>query len=109
MPSTEEGRRIWSWVANWDPAPLQAKIRFPVLVMFGGRDTQAPPEASIAAWRRDFEAAGNAEAKIELFPEAGHGIRLWREGHDGGGRPPFADGYHEVMIDWLRQNVVERP
>jgi dienelactone hydrolase len=108
FPSTEAGRRAWRWVAAWDPAPLIAQMRFPVLVLFGGRDTEAPAEASIAAWRRGLEAAGNPDFAIRLFPEAGHGIRLWSSGHHGGGRPPFAEGYFETMDDWLLEHVVGR-
>ncbi len=107
FPSTEAGRQNWEWVAGWDPRPLAERIDVPVLVLFGGQDRQAPPDESVAAWRESFENAGNRQGRVELFPDAGHGIRLWGSGHHGDGRrPPFASGYHDLMLDWLRQNVV---
>lgn len=106
LPSTEEARRTWSWVASWDPAPLITRMRFPVLVLFGDRDTETPAEASVQAWRAGLEAAGNPDFKIRRFAEAGHGIRLWKSGHHEGGHPPFAEGYFETMDAWLRERVV---
>ncbi len=108
LPSTEEGRERWSWVARWDPAPLAELVTCPVLILVGGRDRLAPPEASIAAWRDALVKAGNPNYRIELFPEAGHGIRMWGSAHHGEGRPPFADGYLELMHEWLEANVVAR-
>jgi hypothetical protein len=40
-----------------------------------------------------------------VFAGAGHGIRM-REGHDGGGRAPFAEGYGEVQLGWLWRHVL---
>jgi pimeloyl-ACP methyl ester carboxylesterase len=108
LPSTEEGRQAWSWVARWDPKPLIEQMGFPVLLLFGGRDTQNPTDLSVTAWRQSLERAGNRHFTIKTFSEAGHGIRIWRDGHHGGERPPFADGYHETMDRWLAENVVNR-
>lgn len=110
LPATEAGRRTWSWVGGWDPAERIATMRFPVLLLFGGRDTLVPTDESVAAWRRGLERAGNTRFQISVFPEAGHGIRMWGEGHHGdGGRPPFAEGYWERMTDWLEREVVNAP
>jgi pimeloyl-ACP methyl ester carboxylesterase len=100
LPSSEEGRRAWSWVANWDPRPLMEKMTQPILLLFGERDTETPAALSAERWRASLEKAGNRSFTLELFPEAGHGIRL---GHHGapGERPPFAEGYHETMDGWL--------
>lgn len=101
-----EGREKWSWVASWDPAPLAENLRFPVLILFGGEDRQTPPEASVSAWRDALDEAGNTDYHIEVFPQAGHGIRLWGSAAHGQGRPPFAEGYHEIMLDWLATEIV---
>ena len=74
---------------------------FPILLLFGDRDTQNPTDLSIAAWKGSLERGGNRQFTIKTFPKAGHGIRTWIEGHHEGGRPPFADGYHETMDRWL--------
>ncbi len=100
LPSNEQGRLVWSWVATWDPRPLMEEMTFPILLLFGERDTQTPTALSVERWRESLEKAGNENFTIKLFPEAGHGIRLGHHGADAE-RPPFAEGYHETMDGWL--------
>jgi len=104
LPS-EENRTNWSWVATWDPEPSIEKITCPVLLMFGDKDTEHPTELAVQKWKDGLKKAGNKSATVVVFPGAGHGIRM-REGFFGKGRPPFADGYSEVMLGWLWQHVV---
>lgn len=106
LPS-EENRANWSWVATWDPAPHVSKIQCPVLLLFGDRDADHPTAEAVRRWRDGLKTAGNDQATIVVFPGAGHGIRM-REGHTGPGRPPFADGYTDVMIGWLWRHVLDR-
>ena len=103
LPS-ESNVANWRWVATWDPAPLIASIRIPVLLIFGDRDTSHPHTAAVRAWREGFARAGNRNATIVVFPGADHSIRV-REGFTGTGRPPLADGYQDVMLGWLWRNV----
>lgn len=106
LPS-EENRAKWKWVATWDSAPSTARIRCPVLLMFGDRDTDHPTAAAVQKWRDALRQAGNDQTTIMVFPDAGHGIRM-REGYTGTGRPPFADGYRDVMVGWLWRHVIHR-
>ena len=105
LPSAEN-RGNWSWVATWDPAPSTAKIKCPVLLMFGDRDTDHPTAVAVQKWKEGLKNAGNDRVTLIVFPGAGHGIRM-RDGHTGSGRPPFADGYAEVMLGWLWRHVVD--
>ncbi|TAK60714.1 MAG: alpha/beta fold hydrolase [Bacteroidetes bacterium] len=104
LPS-EGNRANWSWVATWDPASHIEKVSCPVLLMFGDKDTDHPTEISIKKWRDGLKKAANENVTLVVFPGAGHGIRM-REGFTGSGRPPFADGYSELMLGWLWQHVV---
>ena len=104
LPS-EENRHNWSWVATWDPASHIAKIRCPVFLMFGDRDSDHPTSIAVEKWREGLKKAGNTRVTVMMFPGAGHGIRM-REGFSGSGRPPFADGYFESMVGWLWMHVV---
>lgn len=106
LPS-EMNRPNWSWVATWDPAPHIQRITFPVLLMFGEKDTEHPTDVAVRKWRDGLKNAGNTNATVMVFPGAGHGIRM-REGFTGSGRPPFADGYSELMLGWLWQHVVDK-
>ncbi|MDX1645029.1 MAG: alpha/beta fold hydrolase, partial [Thermoanaerobaculia bacterium] len=79
MPSSEEGRSNWEWVANFDAVAASSEISFPVLAMIGGKDPNLPPDAALAGWREAFAASGVDGSKVVFFPEAGHG--LGRGGH----------------------------
>jgi len=104
LPSVEN-RPNWSWVATYDPANDIARLKCPVLIMFGDQDKEAPPELSLKKWREGLAKAVNQDTTIMVFPGAGHGIRM---GHHtmSGKRPPFADGYREAMLGWLWLHVV---
>ncbi len=106
LPSLEN-RPQWKWVANYDPGPDTAKVKCPVLLLFGDRDSDHPTELAVKGWREGLAKAGNHDVTLMIFPGAGHGIRM-REGFSGPGRPPFADGYKEVMLGWLWHHVVEK-
>lgn len=104
IPSTEEGRRNWSWVGSYDPIPDIERVRIPVLLLFGDRDTDHPTELAVTRWQDGLAAAGNDQLTLRVFPGAGHGIRM-REGYSGSGRAPFADGYMEFQLEWLARHV----
>lgn len=104
LPS-QENRPNWSWVATYDPAPDIARVRCPVLLMFGDRDTEQPTGLAVQRWREGLKEAGNDDVTVMIFPGAGHGIRM--APHTDGSRGPFADGYAEVMLGWLWRHVVE--
>ncbi|HSR47637.1 MAG TPA: acyl-CoA thioester hydrolase/BAAT C-terminal domain-containing protein, partial [Anaerolineales bacterium] len=80
-----------------DPAQSLARIHVPVLAIFGEDDTYLPVERSIAAYQQHLGEAGNQAFTYRVFPDADHGIRR-------GGR--FADGYFDLMVDWLRNSPV---
>lgn len=106
LPS-EENRPNWSWVATYDPATDLAKLRCPVLLLFGERDDEHPTALAVPRWREGLAQAANDGATIVVFPGADHGIRI-REGHTGPGRAPRADGYDELQLGWLWRHVVAR-
>ena len=104
LPS-EENRPNWSWVATYDPARDIESITFPVLLMFGDRDTDHPTALAAERWRQGLEQAGNDRSTLLIFPGAGHGIRI-RDGNTGSGPAPFADGYLDTQVGWLRRVVL---
>ena len=75
------------------------------MLMFGDRDSNHPTDVAVHKWREGLQQAGNDQVTIMIFPGAGHGIRM-REGNSGTARPPFADGYEDVMLGWLWRHVV---
>ncbi len=86
--------------------PHIARIKCPLLLMFGDRDTDHPTTLAVQNWREGLKKAGNQRFTLVVYPGAGHGIRM-REGYTGSGRAPFAEGYLETMVGWLWLNVVD--
>lgn len=55
---------------SWDPAPILAQLKIPVLVLFGEKDLQVDPEQNLAPMREAL--AGNAGAEFVVLPGLNH-------------------------------------
>jgi pimeloyl-ACP methyl ester carboxylesterase len=105
----ESARRM----VEYDSAPSWARVRCPVLVLYGGRDSSSgPPEPLVAIIRRGLQAAGNRDVTVKIFPDADHALcRAWpadrraagapRKDRGNGAGPDLAAGYLETMTGWL--------
>lgn len=85
---------------EYDPEPVIAGLRTPMLWVLAGRDTEAPHEATEAILRR-LQAAGSP-IDVVVFPNADHGIIEQEDGPEGrrdAGR--HAPGYFDLLSDWL--------
>jgi dienelactone hydrolase len=82
-----------------DPAEYLVRIHVPVLAIFGEKDTSVPVERSIPIYQQYLGEAGNRDFEYKVFANADHGIQV-------GGK--FADGYFELMLDWLRNLPVAK-
>jgi fermentation-respiration switch protein FrsA (DUF1100 family) len=60
------------YFVSFDPAPVLAAVRCPVLAMFGERDTQVPPATNRAPLEAAFAKGGNAKVTVKVYPEANH-------------------------------------
>lgn len=76
-----------------DPAEYLARIHVPVLAIFGEKDTSVPVEKSIPIYQEYLGQAGNQDFTYKVFANADHGLHVGEE---------FADGYFELMQEWLR-------
>jgi len=77
----------------FDPAEQLAKIKVPVLAIFGDKDTSVPVEKSVKAYKKAIHRSGNNDLTIKIFPEADHTICIAGDEH-----PDF----YPFMIKWLR-------
>jgi len=59
-------------IALYDPAPVWAEIRCPVLAINGDKDTQVAAEENLAGIRNALEAGGNYEVTTRNFPGLNH-------------------------------------
>jgi pimeloyl-ACP methyl ester carboxylesterase len=82
-----------------DPREYLVRIHVPVLAIFGEKDTSVPVERSIPVYQQYLGEAGNQAFTYKVFANADHGLQV-------GGK--FADGYFELMLDWLRNLPVAK-
>jgi len=60
-----------SW---WNPVKVMEQTTIPVLVLLGDQDRNMDPLQAAVAWRQALEKAGNPYSRVELFPNANHGL-----------------------------------
>jgi pimeloyl-ACP methyl ester carboxylesterase len=100
MP-TEATRAKWAWVSEHDPIPDMLQLKIPTLVVIGGRDRPALAETADQKWRSAMKDAGNHDATVVVFVDAGHGATIAGTHHVGGAPPTFVPGYLEIVDAWL--------
>jgi dipeptidyl aminopeptidase/acylaminoacyl peptidase len=91
----------WSFskvLARYQPLQWWAKVRVPVLLLYGAEDKRVPPSESAARIAHTLRRAGNRDVTLRIFPGADHTFRL----HPGpSGWPDTAPGYISTLTDWL--------
>jgi len=89
----------------FNPITLIEKMTIPVLAVFGEKDTQIDPFQGAEAYEKALKKAGNRFYRVELFPEADHGIIISETGCMKEQRTryqwSYAPGYMELMRNWL--------
>jgi pimeloyl-ACP methyl ester carboxylesterase len=101
-------------MVEFDPGPAWAKVRCPVLAIYGAKDTSLPAEKSLPIIRRGLDVAGNRDVTIRVFPRADHGLRTSETGgpkearerskaRRPGDATDFAPGYLDLMTGWLTE------
>ena len=98
---------------GYDTGPSWEKVRCPVLVIFGDKDTSSgPPEKLVALIRRGLTKAGNRDVTVKIFHNADHTLRKTKTGgpkeakeraknRDPEAGPDFVPGYLDTMTAWL--------
>jgi len=106
---SEEIRPRWSWVANYNPMTDIEKMRFPILLLFGEKDTENPTSLAVSKWEEGLMNANNDAFTIKVFPGANHGLRMGdHHGYvSGQGWHRFAEGSIELQLNWLTHHVVK--
>jgi pimeloyl-ACP methyl ester carboxylesterase len=80
--------------------PLQwwARVRVPVLLVYGAADQRVPPTASAERIAAALRGAGNGDVTVRIFPGADHTFRL---APGPSGWPRTAPDYVTTLLDWL--------
>jgi alpha-beta hydrolase superfamily lysophospholipase len=84
--------------AAYRPLEWWARVRVPVLLLYGGDDERVPAAASAARIGATLRRAGNRRVTTRIFPGADHTFRL-RPGPSGW--PVTAPDYVSTLVGWL--------
>lgn len=102
------GPRVW-YLANYQPAPVLARITVPVLALNGSLDLQVAPDQNLAAFRAALK--DNPDVTVVKLT----GINHMFQTATTGGRGEYQDieetiapAVLDLISDWLRERFVER-
>lgn len=96
-------RAAVAWYGQLKPLIARAgELRAPVLGLYGGKD-QGITQEDVAAMRAALQAAGNTQAEIHVYPDAGHGFHAdYRDSYNAAAAQ---DGWQRMRSFFERQGV----
>jgi pimeloyl-ACP methyl ester carboxylesterase len=83
---TDDMKQSWIAEMDFDPIPVFASVRVPVLAFIGERDSVSPVEPSAAAWPQE-------NATVVVVPDAEHDLTLPDR--------TLAPLYEQRLVEWL--------
>ncbi|WP_438388885.1 alpha/beta hydrolase family protein [Actinopolyspora saharensis] len=99
--------------ADFDPAPYLARVRQPVLAVWGEHDVASPPRESMAVLGRSLARAGNPHLTMRVLSGADHALRRVSDGYfafiSPGTSAPLAAGYARTVSSWIDGLAAEPP
>ena len=101
FPPPATGASYWSFssaFARYHPLEWWARIRVPVLLVYGAEDQRVPARPSAARIAAALRAAGNADVTVRILPGADHTFRL---PPGPSGWPVTAPEYPSCLLEWL--------
>jgi pimeloyl-ACP methyl ester carboxylesterase len=84
--------------AQYQPLEWWARIRVPVLLVYGADDKRVPPAESGARIAATLLRSGNTDVTVRIFPGADHTFRLSPGPSGWAASPP---DYIPTLLDWL--------
>lgn len=94
----------WSFskaFAQYRPLDWWARVRVPVLLVYGAEDRRVPAAESAGRIVEALRRAGNTNVAVQIFPGADHSFRL---APGSSGWPTTAPGYVPSLLEWLAQH-----
>jgi len=85
-----------------DPIPVLQEVKSPLLVIFGGEDDDGPPLQNSLGRLLEAMRGGGKSAKLEVFPAAGHDLRVIPAKGQAWDFPRFALGYLDSLASWVK-------
>ena len=94
-------------IYDYDPVPALERVTCPLLAIWGQRDIYVPVAASAERFAAALGRAGNGSFRLEVVPDADHGLRLPATGDDE--RGPRIPDLMDMIVTWLRRALPPRP
>lgn len=95
----------WTMTQSFNPMDLIAKIKIPVFLMYGAKDTQVDPYQGAEAYRKSLQSAGNQFYEIEIIPNADHNMSFAETGslreQKERVQSALAPGFVEAIAAWV--------
>ena len=86
---------------DFEPAPVFARVRCPVLAFYGETDEWMPIDESVAAWQWAGRASANADITVVRLPGCDH-VPTLDERQDIDGISPL---YTATLLTWLEERL----
>ena len=103
FPPPAPDNQYWTFsrvFARYNPLEWWARIRVPVLLIYGAADQRVPPATSASRIGTVLREAGNTHLTVRILPGADHSFRL-QPGPSGW--PVTAPDYLPSLLSWLAQ------
>jgi uncharacterized protein len=97
--SLEQMRWDWDHILSFDPLPALARVKCPVLGVFGERDPLTDATNASANMHKVLAGAGNTDVTTKIFANAGHSLGELPS------KSRMAPGVFQTLRTWLTERV----
>ncbi len=91
----------------FQPVPMWEKVKVPVLLVWGDKDTVVPVAEGRKIIEDTLSKNGNKDVTVKIFPNVDHGIVIVNAKKNSD-FPRAALDYYESMVDWLVAQVAKK-
>jgi alpha-beta hydrolase superfamily lysophospholipase len=93
----------------YDPLPALSTIQCPMLLVYAEKDNYTNTALNARLMKEQFEKNGNKNVSIQILKDANHAMlhsTTWRLfNREMPELKRFADGYPDLIVDWLNKTV----
>lgn len=112
LPSKPADLEWWKH-HEYDPSETLARLKCPVLALFGGEDPLVPPKKNAPRMQELLRKAGNTDVTLRIFPGVEHGCEVPRRltGDEWAWPKSFwiwskkAPGFYATIFDWIAKHT----
>ncbi|WP_428655458.1 alpha/beta hydrolase family protein [Runella sp.] len=100
------GSKWYRYFLKYDPQPILAQIKIPVLALNGGSDLQVSAKENLAGFEKGLTAAGNRNFKTIELPGLNHLFQKCQKcttAEYGMLEETFSADALKIIVDWLKQ------